>query len=141
MNQKGAKQIKKFASAVSKGRTLQAAMLEAGYAPTTARRGKAALSKPMWEALASESNKLELLGRKISPERQANLVRGRLVLNTLRGRDNGSQSAKLLGADRRISMWQPESQVGLVVLQAPQVRKIMHEVPILPPIEDEEDSC
>jgi hypothetical protein len=131
MNQKGAKQIKKFASAVSKGRTLQAAMLEAGYAATTARRGKAALSKPMWEALASESNKLELLGRKISPERQANLVRGRLVLNTLRGRDNGTQSARILGSDRRIAMWQPESQLGLVVLQAPQVRKIDHEVPLI----------
>ena len=44
----------------------------------------------MWEALARESDKLELLGRKISPEKQENLVRGRLVLNTLRGRDNGA---------------------------------------------------
>ena len=112
MNQKSPKEIKRFASAVSKGHSLQRAMLDAGYAPSTARRGKAGLSKPMWEALARESNKLELLGRKISPERQENLVRGRLVLNTLRGRDNGSQSAKLLGADRRISMWQPESQVA-----------------------------
>jgi hypothetical protein len=115
-------------------------MLDAGYAPSTARRGRAALSQPMWEALARESNKLELLGRKISPERQENLVRGRLVLNTLRGRDNGSQSAKLLGSDRRIAMWQPENQVGLVVLQAPQVRKIGHAVPLLPPIEEEDDS-
>ena len=108
-------------------------MLEAGYAPSTARRGKAALSHPMWEALARESNKLELLGRKISPERQANLVRGRLVLNTLRGQDNGAQSAKLLGADRRISMWQPDSQRGVLVLQCPPIPRIEHEVPLLGP--------
>ena len=119
MNRKSTKEIKRFASAVSKGCSLQRAMLDAGYSPSTARRGKAALSKPMLEALARESSKLELLGRKISPERQESLVRGRLVLNTLRGRDDGTQSAKLLGADRRISMWQVDSQVGLVVLQAP----------------------
>lgn len=112
-------------------------MLEGGYAPATAKRGKAALSKPMWEALAVESGKLELLGRKISPERQRNLVRGRLVLNTLRGRDDGSQSAKIPGSDKRVSMWQNESQSGLIVLQAPQIREIRHEVPILPPLEPE----
>jgi hypothetical protein len=70
MNQKSPKQIRKLASAVAKGSCLQAAMLDAGYAPTTARRGKAALSTPMWHALAREWNKLELLGRRISPERQ-----------------------------------------------------------------------
>ena len=56
MNQKSPKEIKRFASAVSKGHSLQRAMLDAGYAPSTARRGKAGLSKPMWEALARESN-------------------------------------------------------------------------------------
>ena len=135
MNRKSTKEIKRFASAVSKGCSLQRAMLDAGYSPSTARRGKAALSKPMLEALARESSKLELLGRKISPERQESLVRGRLVLNTLRGRDDGTQSAKLLGADCRISMWQVDSQVGLVVLQAPpqmMVPKLKHEVPLLP---------
>lgn len=98
----------------------------------------------MLEALARESSKLELLGRKISPERQENLVRGRLVLNTLCGRDDGTQSAKLLGADRRISMWQADSQVGLVVSQAPpqmmvSSSRIKHEVPLLPDDQPEEE--
>lgn len=145
MNQKSPKQIKRFASAIAKGRSLQAAMLDAGYAPATARRGKAALSKPMWEALAVESNKLELLGRKISPERQENLVRGRLVQNVLIGTDKGTMSARQLGADKRVAMWQPDSQVGLVVLQAPAVRPIAYRVPLIPSehpedLEDEDDS-
>ena len=28
-------------------------------------------------------------------------------------------SPKQLGADKRVAMWQPDSQVGLVALQAP----------------------
>ena len=86
----------------------------------------------MWEALAREWNKLESLGRGISAERQENLVPGRLVLNVITGKDDAVQSARQLGADKRISMWQPNSQVGLVVLQAPDVRKIKHHVPLVP---------
>ena len=36
-------------------------------------------------------------------------------------------------------MWQSESQGGLVVLQAPPVRKIAHEVPLLPSEHPEEE--
>jgi len=139
VNQKSTKQLKKFANAVARGCSLQSAMLDAGYSPSTARRGKAALSKPMWEALAREWNKLELLGRRISPERQEAIVRGRLVQNVITGRDDAVQSARQLGADRRISMWQPDSQVGLVVLRTPEVRKIKHHVPLLPPNHPEEE--
>ena len=53
--------------------------------------------------------------------------------NTIIGTDKGVMSAKQLGADKRVAMWQPDGQVGLVVLQAPPVRKIAHEVPLLPP--------
>jgi hypothetical protein len=31
------------------------------------------------------------------------------------------QSAKRLGADKRISMWRPDSQVGFVVIKAPEM--------------------
>jgi len=80
------------------------------------------------------------IGRDLSPEDQEAMVRGRLAENTVLGTDKGVLSAKQLGADKRVAMWQPDSQVGLVVLQAPQVRTIRHEVPILPPEEpaDEE---
>jgi hypothetical protein len=124
MNQKSPRQIKRFASAIYKGHSLQCAMLEAGYSPSTARRGRAALSKPMLEALAREWNKLELLGRRIGPEQQENLVRGRLVQNVITGRDDAVQSARQLGADKRITMWQADSQVGLVVIKAPEPPKL-----------------
>jgi hypothetical protein len=79
-------------------------------------------------------------GKDLTPEEQAAIVRGRLLENVIIGTDRGVMSAKQLGADRRVSMWQPESQSGLVILQAPVVRKIGHAVPLLPPIEDEDDS-
>jgi hypothetical protein len=59
--------------------------------------------------------------------------------NTVIATDRGVMSAKQLGADRRISMWQSESQVGSVVVQAPVVRQIRHEVPIVPPGHEEEE--
>ena len=48
-------------------------------------------------------------------------------------------SAKQLGADKRISMWQPDSQVGMVVLQAPPIPKLDHEVPWLEPKHSDEE--
>ena len=56
---------------------------------------------------------------------------GRLVQNVIMGRDDAVQSARQLGADRRISMWQAKSQVGLVVLQPPPIPRIDHEVPLV----------
>ena len=44
----------------------------------------------------------------------------------------------MLGSDKRVAMWQADSQVGLVVLQAPPIPKINHEVPILPPEDSDE---
>lgn len=35
-------------------------------------------------------------------------------------------------------MWQPDSQVGMVILQAPPVPKLDHEVEILPPLTRED---
>ena len=56
----------------------------------------------------------------------------------LTGTNPGVMSAKMLGSDKRVAMWQADSQVGLVVLQAPRIPKINHEVPILPPEDSDE---
>jgi len=80
------------------------------------------------------------MGRDLSPKDQEAIVRGRLYEDVILGSDKGIMAAKQLGADKRVSMWRPDSQVGLVVLQAPEVRKMNHEVPLLPSIyEDEEE--
>lgn len=55
------------------------------------------------------------------------------------GRDDGVRSARQLGAEKRVAMWQRDSQVGMVVLKAPEVRKMKHHVPLLPPIYEDED--
>ena len=47
------------------------------------------------------------------------------------------------GADKRTAMWQPDSQVGMVVIKAPPVPKIKHPIPIIKSRfedEDEEES-
>ncbi len=119
MNAKSPRQLQQFAKAVANGDTLQNAMISAGYSKSTAKRGKASLSKPMLAALVTESSRLAELGKIISPEHQENLVRGRLVLNTVRGKDEGVQSAKLLGSDKTVAMWKNDSIAGLIVLQLP----------------------
>jgi hypothetical protein len=93
--------------------------------------------------LKSLGRKYIELGRDLSPEDQMAMVRGRLLENTIIGTDAGGQSAKQLGADKRISMWQPDSQVGVVILGTPpEIKPLKHEVPWLEPdpeFKDEEE--
>ena len=48
------------------------------------------------------------------------------------GTDKAVMSAKQLGADKRVAMWTPDSQVGMVILKAPPIPQIDHEVPLFP---------
>jgi hypothetical protein len=41
------------------------------------------------------------------------------------------QNARQLGADKRFSMCQPDSQVGMVVIKAPEVPKIDHPIKLV----------
>ena len=34
----------------------------------------------------------------------------------VKGKDGGAQSAKILGSDKELGMWQPDMQAGLVVI-------------------------
>ena len=52
-----------------------------------------------------------------------------LLGNRFIGTDKGVLSAKQLGTDKRIAMWQPDAQAGVIVLQRPPVPKIAHQVP------------
>lgn len=53
----------------------------------------------------------------------------RIASHTILGSDKGVASARQLGSDRRVNMWQAESMTGVVILQPPPVPKIDHEVP------------
>jgi hypothetical protein len=83
---------------------------------------------PLAAAYAQEVERLKNLP--VPPaEARAQIVRAKLLENVANNCDNAVQSLKLLGQDRELSLWQPEVQTGIVVLnipaalQDPEVRK------------------
>jgi hypothetical protein len=53
------------------------------------------------------------------PQVRAEIVRAKLLQNVATGRDEAVGSLKLLGQDRELSLWQPDSQAGIIVIQMP----------------------
>jgi len=91
---------------------------------TTPRQAKKAWAAVPAEVLkmAGMSKKgkvLAAMGAQITAKMQEDLVRGRLAQNVISGKDGGSHSAKLLGSDRRVSMFTPEQQAGVIIINAP----------------------
>ena len=118
---KTSQQHREFARAYVAGATLKGALVLAGYSPAQARKGMAIVnrSKGLREAIAEHGKLLAELGGNITVRQQMNLVRGRLVLNTIRGADRGTLSAKVLGSETRVAMWRSDTQRGLVILDSP----------------------
>lgn len=94
------------------------ALVAAGWSPTQALKGWDAVPDAVFTKLPAKAKKLIALG-KADRETRRNLVLGRLVSNTISGRDAGSMSAKILGSRTELNMWQPELNQGLIILQAP----------------------
>jgi hypothetical protein len=112
------------------GKPIRTALLDAGYSQASANQGMARIrrSVPLATAYAQEVERLRNLP--VPPaEARAQIVRAKLLENVANNCDNAVQSLKLLGQDREVSMWQPEVQQGIVVLnmptalQDPEVRK------------------
>jgi len=120
---KTAQQHREFARAYVAGAPLKRALVLAGYSPKQAKKGMVIVnrSKGLRQALAAHGKLLAELGGNLTVREQENLVRGRLVLNTIRGMDGGTPSAKILGSEKRVSMWQSDIQRGLVILNSPKV--------------------
>src|SRR5215467_3513831 len=98
--------------------TIQEALLDSGYSELQAKKGLAAVPDTVLRMLPRNAKRLIKLGS-IDPDTQQKIVRGRLVENTLKGKDGGTMSAKVLGSDKRISMFTPEVQQNVLILQAP----------------------
>jgi hypothetical protein len=123
---------RKAAKGMAQGLSKQRALKEAGFPPSTVHSSR--INRMIRAELKTLGRKYIELGRDLSPEDQAAIVRGRLLENTIIGTDAGVQSAKQLGSDKRISMWTPDSQVGVVILgKPPEVRPMKHPVEWLPP--------
>jgi hypothetical protein len=118
---KTAEQHQEFARAYVAGTPLTRALVLAGYSPKQAKKGMVIInrSQGLRRAIAEHGRLLAELGGNITAQQQENLVRGRLVLNTIRGTDKGTLSAKALGSEKRVSMWQRDTQRGLVILNFP----------------------
>lgn len=113
----------KAAALLANGETsIRSAMKAAGYSEWTADAGMRAVPATVLALMPQESNLIDL-GRAVTPEQQENMVRGRLMLNVMKGRDAGVNSAYRLGQDKRVNMFQADSQVGVVIIQSPQSDK------------------
>ncbi len=150
MKSKTGKQIdpKRFVKAVMSGASIQNAMLIAGYSESCARAGRARLSpecKKAWaaalDAQVVQGKKTAQLGSAIEPQFQENFVRGKLYENAIEGKDRAVQSLKMLGQDKRVNMFAPESNGEMVIIAIPPnlppmppVATIIDAAPNLPPI-------
>jgi hypothetical protein len=124
---------RKAAEGLARGLSVKQALEEAGYSPSMCNSGWRRVNLTIQTELRRIASRYIKTGQQLTAEDQQNAIRGRLYENVVRGVDKGVMSAKVLGSDKRISMWQADSQVGVVVLQGPAVRQIGHEVEILPP--------
>jgi len=90
--------------------------------PRQAKKAWAAVPQDVMRmaGLSKKGKLLAKMGRQLDAKTQEDLVRGRLAQNVISGKDGGSHSAKLLGSDRRVNMFTPDQQLGVIVLNAPQ---------------------
>lgn len=100
------------------GAVIKRAMMESGYSEQTSSHGLANVPNRVVKLMAKKGIRLKELGE-IDAQTQEKLVRGRLVYNTIKGSDKGVLSAKALGSDKRIAMWAPDIQAGVIVLSVP----------------------
>ncbi len=88
------------------------ALLDAGVAPTQARKGMRrvahikALRTAVEEELKNWAAEASRIVRVACPEVRADMIRARLALNVVRGEDKAVQSCKLLGQDREVGMFE-----------------------------------
>jgi hypothetical protein len=112
-------QHKKLASLLAQDVPVGEALRESGWSARQAMKGWSAVPDQVVIKLPKKAQRLMALG-KTDKESRKNLVRGRLVDNVVKGKDGGAMSAKILGSDTELNLWQPEMQQGLIILQVPQ---------------------
>jgi hypothetical protein len=110
----------KLAKLLEAGTPVCSALEQAGWPPTQARKGIAKVPLAVYGMLSKSAQRLIKLGKVTDREARKHLVRGRLIENITKGTDKGAMSAKILGSDSELNMWQPELQAGMIVLQVPQ---------------------
>src|SRR5262249_48825995 len=109
----------KLASLLAQNAPVGQALREAGWSPIQAAKGWESVPSGVLAQLPKKGKRLAALGKGTDKETRRNIIRGRLLENVFSGKDGGAQSAKILGSDRELAMWEPEAQQGVIVLQVP----------------------
>jgi hypothetical protein len=115
------KDTQAFKRTFRKTGSVRSSALAAGYSESTANTGLARMPKTIRTYILSRRKKLSKLAqlaRAVTPEDQELTVRGALLANVASGKDQACNSLKMLGQDRRVGMWVPDSQTGVIVIQA-----------------------
>lgn len=109
-----------------KNMSFKESLIDAGASPTQASKGKAlllerkALCKAFQKEHERQFRKLELLGGKFSPEERAAFVRGGLMSEAITGKGAPKvRSLELLGRDKEINMFTPDTAIGIFQMQIP----------------------
>jgi hypothetical protein len=108
-----------------KGLTIGEALRKAGYSPIQSKKGMALVRKhpSLAEAFRTESRKIEEESKKdpLFPVEGAleGLIMNRLQSNIVAGEDKAVMSCKLAGSHKKLSLWTPEYQQGIIILNAP----------------------
>lgn len=129
-----AKDTAAFKRTYRKTGSVRSSALAAGYSQSTANTGLARMPKQIRTYVLTRQKKLSKLAhlaRQIDANEQENIVRGSLLANVAAGKDQAVNSLKLLGQDKRVAMFTPDSQTGVIVIQAAPIPSI-DSVPRLP---------
>ena len=117
-------QHEKLAKLLDAGTPVCAALEQAGWSPTQAAKGTSKIPQAVYSMLSKKAKGLITLGRETGKEDRKSLVLGRLIENVTQGKDKGAMSAKILGSDRELNLWSPDSQTGVIILQQPSAEQL-----------------
>jgi hypothetical protein len=113
-------QYKKLANLLGQNMPVSEAMVKAGWSEQQAAKGWKKVPQGVIKMLPKSALRLINLGKTTPADDMRALVHGRLIDNCTKGSDKGAQSAKILGSSRDLNMWTPDTQMGVIVLAAPQ---------------------
>jgi len=121
------KDVKAFKKTFKETGSIRKSALAAGYSQNTADLGLQRMPKTIRTYVLTRRKKLSKLAQlahEFNAQEQENVVRGALLANVASGKDQAVNSLKLLGQDKRVSMFTPESTTGVIVIQAAQLPAI-----------------
>lgn len=116
------KDLKAFKRTYAKTGNIRQSALDAGYSQNSANMGITALPQTLVKYVESRKkrlDKLALLARSVTPEQQEDLLRGAIFDNIASGKDKACNSIRLGMQDKRVSMLQADTQIGIIVVNPP----------------------